>query len=32
MDRLYVTSARHSVALDALASAPLSGQLFELDL
>lgn len=31
-NRLYVTSARHSVALDVLANAPLSGRLFELDL
>lgn len=32
MNRLYVTTARHSVALDALANAPLSGHLFELTL
>lgn len=32
MSRLYVTTARHSVALDALANAPLSGHLFELTL
>lgn len=30
MDRLYVTTARQPVALDALANAPLSGRLFEL--
>jgi len=29
-DRLYVTTARHPVPLDALANAPLSGRLFEL--
>lgn len=29
-DRLYVTTARHPVALDALKRAPLSGHLFEL--
>jgi len=29
-DRLYVTTARHSVPLDALGNAPLSGRLFEL--
>ncbi len=31
MDRLFVTTARHLVALDTLVNAPLSGRLFELE-